>query len=92
MLNLLATTSHSEPDLLSPRPPTPLRAHYRWEDLNVVPTHVAEQLHNTVIHNTCIYYGIIRKEIHVSVSFIRIVCSDAIIAKPLRIMRHFRRR
>ncbi|XP_063822894.1 uncharacterized protein LOC135072788 [Ostrinia nubilalis] len=47
VLNLLATSSNDS-ELLSPRAPSPLRARYDWEELGVVPRHVADQLHNTV--------------------------------------------
>ncbi|XP_028172067.1 uncharacterized protein LOC114361264 [Ostrinia furnacalis] len=46
VLNLLATSSNDS-ELLSPRAPSPLRARYDWEELGVVPRHVADQLHNT---------------------------------------------
>lgn len=48
VLSLLASTPPQEMDILTPRPPTPLRAHYDWEELDIVPQHVADQLHNTV--------------------------------------------
>ncbi|XP_046962840.1 uncharacterized protein LOC124532160 [Vanessa cardui] len=46
ILNLVASSRHDS-SLLSPRPPSPLRGHYDWEDLNIVPQHIAVQLHNT---------------------------------------------
>ncbi|XP_030020828.2 uncharacterized protein LOC115440594 [Manduca sexta] len=46
VLNLLASSPPSD-DLMSPRLPTPLRAHYDWEELDIVPRYVADQLHNT---------------------------------------------
>ncbi|XP_049868000.1 uncharacterized protein LOC126368158 [Pectinophora gossypiella] len=47
VLNLLASSPRAEADLLSPRPPSPLRARYDWEEIGIVPQHVADQLHNT---------------------------------------------
>ncbi|CAG9785443.1 unnamed protein product [Diatraea saccharalis] len=49
VLNLLASSPNSELDihLVSPQPASPLRVHYKWEDLDVVPGHVVDQLHNT---------------------------------------------
>ncbi|KAI5643388.1 hypothetical protein NE865_04564 [Phthorimaea operculella] len=73
VLNLLASSSpRAEPELLSPRAPSPLRAHYAWEDLGVVPQHVADQLHNTenwiaavkaadYLHSTLLDAGNVRK-------------------------------
>ncbi|XP_045768916.1 uncharacterized protein LOC123869883 [Maniola jurtina] len=46
ILNLVAS-SPPESMLLSPRPPSPLRGHYAWEDLQAVPRHISDQLHNT---------------------------------------------
>ncbi|XP_072938875.1 uncharacterized protein [Epargyreus clarus] len=46
VLNLVASSAF-DAHLLSPRPPSPLRAHYDWEELGVVPRHVSDQLHNT---------------------------------------------
>ncbi|CAH2108056.1 unnamed protein product [Euphydryas editha] len=46
ILNLVASSTY-DTNLLSPRPPSPLRGHYDWEELNIVPQHVASQLHNT---------------------------------------------
>ncbi|XP_064072080.1 uncharacterized protein LOC113397504 [Vanessa tameamea] len=46
ILNLVASSRHVN-NLLSPRPPSPLRGHYDWEELNIVPQHIAIQLHNT---------------------------------------------
>ncbi|CAH0714208.1 unnamed protein product, partial [Brenthis ino] len=45
ILNLVSTTHDS--NMLSPRPPSPLRRHYDWEELEIIPRHVAAQLHNT---------------------------------------------
>ncbi|KAL0831078.1 hypothetical protein ABMA28_001954 [Loxostege sticticalis] len=45
VLNLLASSPNES--TLSPRAPSPLRARYDWEELDVVPRHVADQLHNT---------------------------------------------
>ncbi|CAH1646800.1 unnamed protein product [Spodoptera littoralis] len=47
VLSLLASSPPKETDILTPRTPTPLRAHYDWEELGVVPQHVSDQLHNT---------------------------------------------
>ncbi|XP_075974142.1 uncharacterized protein LOC142975280 isoform X2 [Anticarsia gemmatalis] len=47
VLSLLASSPPKETDILTPRSPTPLRAHYDWEELDIVPQHVADQLHNT---------------------------------------------
>ncbi|XP_063376617.1 uncharacterized protein LOC134663986 [Cydia fagiglandana] len=47
VLSLLASSPPKEEDYLSPREPSPLRGHYQWEDLGVVPKHVSDQLHNT---------------------------------------------
>ncbi|XP_073949499.1 uncharacterized protein [Choristoneura fumiferana] len=47
VLSLLASSPPTETDFLSPRGPSPLHAHYQWEDLGVVPKHVSDQLHNT---------------------------------------------
>ncbi|XP_050346946.1 uncharacterized protein LOC126771227 isoform X2 [Nymphalis io] len=46
ILNLVASSRHDS-NLLSPRPPSPLRGHYDWEELHIIPQHVAVQLHNT---------------------------------------------
>nr|XP_026491714.1 uncharacterized protein LOC113397504 [Vanessa tameamea] len=46
ILNLVASSRHVN-NLLPPRPPSPLRGHYDWEELNIVPQHIAIQLHNT---------------------------------------------
>ncbi|XP_063893693.1 uncharacterized protein LOC110384439 [Helicoverpa armigera] len=47
VLSLLASSPPKETDILTPRTPTPLRSHYDWEELGVVPQHVSDQLHNT---------------------------------------------
>uniref|UniRef100_A0A2A4JEQ4 TOG domain-containing protein n=1 Tax=Heliothis virescens TaxID=7102 RepID=A0A2A4JEQ4_HELVI len=47
VLSLLASSPLKETDILTPRTPTPLRSHYDWEELGVVPQHVSDQLHNT---------------------------------------------
>lgn len=49
VLSLLASSPPKETDILTPRSPTPLRAHYDWEEMDIVPQHVSDQLHNTVI-------------------------------------------
>ncbi|XP_013175146.1 PREDICTED: uncharacterized protein LOC106123404 [Papilio xuthus] len=46
VLNLVAT-SPPESLLLSPRAASPLRRRYDWEELDIVPPHVCDQLHNT---------------------------------------------
>ncbi|XP_021204070.2 uncharacterized protein LOC105841718 [Bombyx mori] len=46
ILNLLSS-SHADEDLFSPKPLTPLQPHYDWEDLNILPQYVSDQLHNT---------------------------------------------
>ncbi|CAG4972234.1 unnamed protein product [Parnassius apollo] len=46
LLNLVAS-SPPESLMLSPRPPSPLHRHYDWEDLEIMPPHVCDQLHNT---------------------------------------------
>ncbi|XP_041985875.1 uncharacterized protein LOC121738097 [Aricia agestis] len=44
LVNLVS--SHTN-DLVSPRPPVPLRERYDWEMLGLVPAHTIDQLHNT---------------------------------------------
>ncbi|GBO98552.1 hypothetical protein EVAR_131_1 [Eumeta japonica] len=46
VLNVM-TMSPREDSILSPRPPTPLLAHYDWETGDILPQHVVQQLHNT---------------------------------------------
>ncbi|CAH2076115.1 unnamed protein product, partial [Iphiclides podalirius] len=46
VLNLVAS-SPPESLLVSPLPASPLKKHYDWEDLEILPSRVCDQLHNT---------------------------------------------